>query len=346
MSDLPERAAPIAPPRGSRAVLTSGGSREESGARLPDFFIVGHQKCGTTALHMMLRQHPQIFMPTEKEPRYFMGEGAGPRQGSRGRPKTLHEYLDLFTEARPEQLAGEASPQYLRSPVAPASIAKVQPAARIIAILREPARFLYSYHLQMIHSRNENQKRFPAAVELEAMRKRGKRIPPTCSSPEMLFYADHVRYTEQLKRFHAVFPPEQVLVLVYEDFREDNRATLAEVLRFLGVDDLPTVEPVETKPLTKVRFQRLHEISGSLRAAHRNPASAGPLPRAINALTSSLLRSNAVGVASRRLIYSRASAPPPEDFMRELRRRFKPEVEAVSDYLDRDLMSRWGYRDV
>jgi hypothetical protein len=48
------------------------------------------------------------------------------------------------------------------------------------------------------------------------------------------------------------------------------------------------------------------------------------------------------GSAWRRLIY-RARAEPPEEFMLELRRRFKPEVEAVSEYLDRDLVSLWGY---
>ncbi len=35
---------------------------------MPDFFIVGHPKCGTTALYEMLRRHPQIFMPALKEP--------------------------------------------------------------------------------------------------------------------------------------------------------------------------------------------------------------------------------------------------------------------------------------
>src|SRR5580693_6355814 len=52
--------------------------------RIPDFFIVGHAKCGTTALYEMLRRHPQIFMPeykagAGKEPWYFARDNPNPQ---------------------------------------------------------------------------------------------------------------------------------------------------------------------------------------------------------------------------------------------------------------------------
>src|SRR5947207_15809984 len=83
-----------------------------AGRRVPDFFIVGHEKCGTTALYMTLREHPQIFMPDLKEPRFF-----APELRSRFRDRateevkrlhTLDGYLSLFEGAGPQQLAGEA----------------------------------------------------------------------------------------------------------------------------------------------------------------------------------------------------------------------------------------------
>ena len=79
------------------------------GRRVPDFFIVGHEKCGTTALYMMLREHPQIFMPDLKEPRFF-----APELRSRFRDRateevkrlhTLDGYLSLFDAATPEHVA-------------------------------------------------------------------------------------------------------------------------------------------------------------------------------------------------------------------------------------------------
>src|SRR5437588_11693145 len=85
--------------------------------RIPDFYIVGHSKCGTTALYEMLRRHPQIFMPELKEPMFFARDPDTPmhangeksfRQTGRKR-ETAEDYLALFAPARPDQLTGEAS---------------------------------------------------------------------------------------------------------------------------------------------------------------------------------------------------------------------------------------------
>src|SRR5712672_1051216 len=109
--------------------------------RMPDFFIVGHHKSGTTALYQMLRSHPQIYMPDLKEP-WFFAEDMRPRfQPPRSAPpfETLDAYLELFQDAGPGQRIGEASSSYLWSRTAASSIAALRPDARIIAILREPA---------------------------------------------------------------------------------------------------------------------------------------------------------------------------------------------------------------
>src|ERR1035437_7298590 len=108
--------------------------------RVPDFFIVGQFKCGTTALHQMLRLHPQIYMPELKELWFFAPELLANARSSR--PKTLDDYMSLFAAARPEQRIGEATPSYLMSATAARRIADLHPDARIIAILREPASFL------------------------------------------------------------------------------------------------------------------------------------------------------------------------------------------------------------
>src|SRR6202034_862208 len=79
-----------------------------SRARVPDFFIVGHAKCGTTALYEMLRRHPQIHMPdykggSGKEPWYFSRDNPNPQTTDErsvaftGRKSvTFEEYLSLF----------------------------------------------------------------------------------------------------------------------------------------------------------------------------------------------------------------------------------------------------------
>ena len=90
--------------------------------RVPDFFIVGHHKSGTTALYEMLSQHPEIFMSDIKEPRFLAADMRARFTPPRGRrlPETLEEYLSLFSAAAPGQRVGEASPSYLFSHTAAA----------------------------------------------------------------------------------------------------------------------------------------------------------------------------------------------------------------------------------
>src|SRR5207245_10687256 len=84
--------------------------------RVPDFFIVGQHKSGTTALYEMLRRHPQIFMPDMKEPRFFASDLRGLSQrGPGAAPETLEAYWSLFDGAKEGQRVGEASPSYVRS---------------------------------------------------------------------------------------------------------------------------------------------------------------------------------------------------------------------------------------
>src|SRR6201988_4622409 len=90
--------------------------------RMPDFFIVGHPKSGTTALYEMLRSHPQVYMPDLKETRWFARE-LHPGTPAATFPATQRQYLALFAPARADQRAGEASPSYLRSREAAARIA-------------------------------------------------------------------------------------------------------------------------------------------------------------------------------------------------------------------------------
>jgi Sulfotransferase family len=315
--------------------------------RAPDFFIVGHPKSGTTALYEMLRRHPQIFMPELKEPRYLASDmyfrTGGTDPGTSPLPDTLEEYLALFAPARPGQRTGEASPLYLASELAAARIAELRPDARIIAVLREPASFLRSLHLQFVQSHIETKNDLGNAIALEGVRLRGERVPRSSQlRPQVLQYSRHVRYVEQLRRYHAVFPAEQVLVLIYDDFRRDNEATVKKVLRFLGVEDA-AIAALEANPTVRVRSRQLDGL------LHAVSVGRGPLSRtvktAVKALAPRSVRRGALGVAQRRVVYA-GPREPDAALMAQLRGRFKGEVQALSRYLDRDLLELWGYADI
>jgi Sulfotransferase family len=311
--------------------------------RVPDFFVVGHGKSGTTALYEMLRRHPQIYLPEIKELRFFATDMDAHFRHEAAEPKTLDAHLALFDGAKPGQSVGEMSTLYLWSSTAARAIGEVQPAARIIALLREPASFLRSLHLQLLQNHIETQKSLRKAIALEQTRREGKAIPRGCPRPQALQYSERVQYVEQLRRYHAVFPPEQVLVLIYEDFRRDNEATMRSVLRFLEVDDTHPIETVEANPTVALRSARLDGAARSLRAGR------GPFARAVRdvgkALSTERLRRALYYPALRRATHGRPP-PPDQELMLELRRRFKPEVEGLSEYLGRDLIALWGYDEL
>jgi hypothetical protein len=314
--------------------------------RVPDFFIVGAPKCGTTSLHKTLSSHPQIYMPELKEPRFLASDmrpreefADGPREV--GYPRTLEEYLALFDAAAPEQRVGEATTTYLWSSTAADGIAALAPDARIIAIFREPASFLRSLHLTFVKGRNETVRDLRNAMALEPSRREGKHIPRGSHRPQLLQYSEHVRYIEQLRRYQAHFPPARLLVLVYDDFLKDNEATVRHILRFLDVEDDVPLDLVSTNVTSST--VRSYQVKD---AVHTVSTGRGPISSAakaaVKALTTRRLRHGAISTIQRRVVV--AEPPPPDErLMLELRRRFEPEVVALSDHLGRDLVSLWGY---
>jgi hypothetical protein len=310
--------------------------------RVPDFFIVGQPKTGTSALHAMLRHHPQIYMPDFKEPNYFARELAS-EPSPDDLPTTLGDYLSLFAAAEPDQLTGEASVLYLWSRTAAHEIARLRPDARIIVILREPASFLRSLHLQLINSRVENKHDLRSALALEEARRGGRHLPRGGYRPCLLLYSEHMRYMEQLRRYHDVFPAHRLLVLLYDDYLRDNSATVRKILRFLGVDDTVALCTMDVNESHRIRTRYVKDMVDAVSGGRSR--GAGMSKAVIEAVTPQPLRRAVRKAISDHIVYAKPPGPD-QDLMLELRRRYKPEVQALSEWLGLDLVTLWGYHDV
>jgi hypothetical protein len=131
--------------------------------------------------------------------------------------------------------------------------------------------------------------------------------------------------------------------LIYDDFRADNEGTVRRVLRFLEVDDTAPIEVTDANPTILVRSPRMHDLIRSLYLG-QGPV-AGSVKSAIKAVTPQRVRRGGLGALRRRFLYGEPD-PPDEELMLELRRRSKGEVLALSEYLDRDLVTLWGYDDI
>ncbi|MCP5433182.1 MAG: sulfotransferase [Alphaproteobacteria bacterium] len=205
-------------------------------ARLPTFLIIGAARSGTTALYDYLKQHPGIYMTPRKETNFFAFEGEtlackGPGADYINNSMTsLAEYEALF-EAAPEGAArGEACPLYLYAEKAPARIHRRVPDARLVAILRNPIEQAYSHYLYAKRQTIEPAEDFVKALTLEEERLKAGWQP-------LFGYSRFPRYFEQLSRYTALFPRDQLKLFLYEDFDAKPLDVLAELFRFVGVDD-------------------------------------------------------------------------------------------------------------
>jgi hypothetical protein len=310
-------------------------------APAPNLFIVGFPKSGTSALHRFLEQHPDVFMSRPKEPNYFCKDFHeisnrfhGGRSTAYYQFQELDEYLRLFVPAAGRKIRGEASTSYAHSAVAAAEIRSFNPDARIVVMVREPVSFLHALYSQYCNETQEPAPSLGAALDLEPARREGRSLPPRVRCPNDLYYSDRVRYADAISRFLDVFPREQVKVVVFDDFKADNRGTFREVLEFLGIDAgfEPDFELVHDSKAP--RFPLLNRLL-------RSPALKNIPKRLLPAR-----RYDRIQLAVQSLLMKRARRPPLRDEeRRELMRRFEPEVRRLGELLGRDLLTTWGYRE-
>jgi len=303
---------------------------------MPNFFIVGAQKAGTTSLYHYLNQHPQVYMSPIKEPFFFDHEldskGEVVRREFRGhrqppRFTNIEEYSTLFEGARGEKAIGEATPLYIYAPGTAERIESYVPGAKSIALLRNPADRAYSAFLYAVRMGVEPRKRFAQALREEPLRMR--------SGWHYVFhYRSRGLYYQQLKRYYEVLGRERLGVWLYEDMREVPASVAQSVFRFLEVDDTFT-------PDTSSRYNPAGvPASGSARAAIRATNRAVWVLRKVLPPTSRILP---LAFKMRRVVQSRVlTEPPPIDpeLREELVEGYKEDILRLQELIGRDL-SMW-----
>lgn len=219
--------------------------------RYPDFYIVGAPKCGTSSMVDYLRQHPDIFMPVG-EPGFFGSD----LRTVRGAPDET-EYLGEFQDAL-QPIIGEKSALYLYSVAAAEEIHDRRPDAKIIIMLRHPADMLHSWHAEACWIGNEDITDFAEALAAEPDRAAGRRRPPGAFWLDATLYRSVVAaFAGHVERYLTTFGPEQVLVVILEEFLADPEAGYRRVLGFLGADPSHIPSFGVVNPAKAVRSRRL-----------------------------------------------------------------------------------------
>lgn len=206
----------------------------------PNFFLVGAAKCATTSVYTYLKDHPQIYMSTVKEPKFFSlpyrpvpGAGPGDDRVEAYAISDMDAYMALFRDAASYPVRGEASVDYLYYRQTAEDIHAFNPDAKILICLRNPVDRAYSGYTD--HRRSRETLSFHDALTAEDSR----------TDYEFIWqYKKLGLYYESVKHFRDVFGPDQVMIVFFEDIKARLDDTIGEICRYLGVDDTYRLQEV------------------------------------------------------------------------------------------------------
>jgi len=200
---------------------------------LPTFFLCGCVKAGTTSLYHYLRQHPDVFMPEEKEPIYFVPD----TEVKSHYYETWDRYCGLFDTVVNEKAIGEASGLYLYYSESARMIKDAIPDAKIIISLRDPVQIAYSLYRHMCRVGAEKLT-FEDALKEETQRLQSvsfRRDAPVHHAS--FYYTSRAMLYRQVKCYLDTFDRGNVLILLFDELREDPLGVCRKLYSFLGVEE-------------------------------------------------------------------------------------------------------------
>ncbi len=290
---------------------------------LPDFFLLGAAKSGTTSLWDCIQQHPALYRPGKKEPHVLNA------------PKDEFEHnLDTYTrlyESTDGKIVGDGTPSYFRDAdiVIPRmkSLYGQEDPPKLILIFRDPVERAFSHYL---HKRRSGvvPDTFEEALAWESEH-------PVRSRDEWKTFFEDGLYARRLAQWREHFPVEQFHVLLLDDLKEDARTAVRDVFRFLGVNPDPGVRIDTEKRSNQRKDIRSKWIRNLMRAPSR------PLRRAVTTL---LPRTARRKLRSALHEWNQSPFDEAPELRREteerLRREFEGSIRKLENMIDRDL-SHW-----
>jgi len=293
---------------------------------LPNFLIIGAAKAGTTSLYHYLNQHPQIFMSPVKEPYFFSFVGETPNFQGPGAESVVNEaitdiekYKKLFENSISEIAIGESSASYLYIPKTAKFIHRYIPNIKMIAILRNPIDRAYSHFSMFVSEGREHISNFEKAILEEK-----KRLEMNWGWSWQ--YTSVGLYYNQLKRFYNIFNKNQILIILYEDFRNNTIDIVRDIFAYLNVDE-------KFNPTLSVKYNVT--LLPKNRSIHSFVKGDSKTKKIIKAVTPNNWRGR---------IYKSLNYGPPNKLSIETRRRLRPlfqeDIIKLQDLIGRDL-TRW-----
>ncbi|MBX7141699.1 MAG: sulfotransferase [Chitinophagales bacterium] len=285
--------------------------------RLPNFFIVGAPKAGTTSLYYYLKRHPEVFMSSLKEPNFFSYDETI-KQNLYHKEKgvsELEDYKKLFAGANGQYKAvGEASVSYLFYPSVPGRIRQMVPDARIIMSLRNPVERAFSHYFMEHKLGYVN-----VSLEDIVFKRTGHKFAH-------LWYQQYVElglYYEQVKRYLETFQPEQVCIFIYDELSENMHDSILRVFDFLNIDKsyMPELEG-RYNTYSTPRNKLFHFLYAQ---------------KKLRTMARSLIPSGSVEAIKNLFLTRSKGGEKKQEIIEELKRIYKPDIKKLEGLLNKNL---------
>jgi len=204
--------------------------------KIPNLFIVGSAKAGTTSVYDFFSKHTNIFVPTLKEMNFMAFEDAAPSMEGAGDKdysvawsiRDINEYVKQYSNWREEPWALDCSPSYLYFDSVPDRIKKYSPNAKIIIILRNPVDCAFSMYSMMRRDGRETEKMFEVAFSKSKER--------LLKGWEWAWdYAGCFMFYEQVKRYIECFDGENICIINYDILRDNPDLFTEKLYAFLSL---------------------------------------------------------------------------------------------------------------
>ncbi len=293
---------------------------------MPNFFIVGAARSGTTSLDRYLSQHHEIYMAPRKEvnfftANYFPRTGPGDERINKEVIRDKYQYAQLFAGVAGEKAIGESSVFYLCYPGTAERIAQVVPNAKIIMVLRDPVDRAYSAYMHLVRNGREHLG-FEEALSREEERKQRGYEP-------MWWYKELGLYYKQVKHYLDVFGTQQVKVLLYDELFANPGQILRNVFAFIGVkEDVIIDTSLHYNPGGVPKSWKLYTLLDSF------IAKPNALEKRLKSLVPSRLRA---AYANKALSMLLQPVPMDPHVHAQLKAYFVEDVRKLEDLLHRDL---------
>lgn len=203
-----------------------------------DFICIGAAKSATTTLYELIKDHPEVSLPSTKEAPFFSDD--------RVYGKGIDWYLKTYFTQTKGKKTGTVTPQYMigegsvSSDAVAERIYKDSPNVKLIVLVRHPIKRAFS-HYRMLKKRGYDSRSFEEAAEANM---KGDAQIPGYSEPDS-DYVGFSRYGHILARYYELFPKKNILVFTTDELQNSPETLLKTFFKFIGVDDTYTPETTE-----------------------------------------------------------------------------------------------------